>query len=339
MTARDGLLLGVDGGNTKSIALVAAPDGTILGAGRSPGSSDISAEPGDVALGRLMAASDTALAAANAEDRDVAAAGFSLAGADWPEDYELLGTRLGTRWPASVIVNDAVGALRAAIPDGPGVVVVVGTGAATAARGVDGRTWHSSFWQDTQGAHELGVEALRAIAWTDLGIAPPTALTALVLESLGEPTVEAVLHRLTGRATRGRREHASLSAAVLDAAEHGDATAGAIVDRHGARLGRLALGAARRVGIVDKPFVLALAGGVIRHAGARLRDAIVAAVLEGAPRTTVIRPTLEPAVGALLLAFDHAGLAITAAIDGRLRATLPPVELWDTHPRATARPT
>jgi N-acetylglucosamine kinase-like BadF-type ATPase len=330
----DDLLLGIDGGNTKSIALVAAQDGTIAGAGRSPGSSDIHAEPVDVAIGRLEAAADAALRAAGAGDSVIAAAGFSLAGADWPEDVALLRSRLAQRWPADVVVNDAVGALRAAIPHGPGVVVVCGTGAATAARGADGRTWHSSFWQETQGAHELGVRALQAVVRSELGIDPPTALTSRVPAALGEPDVAALLHRLTGRSTRGRGEQAALAAVLLDAADLGDRAAVAIAREHGASLGRMALAAARRVGIDGQPFALALAGGVIRHSGRTLRDAIVGTVQAAAPGTTVVTPTLEPAVGALLLAFDLARIPVTRAVDARLRATLPPVELWDTRPAA-----
>jgi N-acetylglucosamine kinase-like BadF-type ATPase len=330
----EGVLLGVDGGNTKSIALVATADGTIVGAGRSLGTADIHAVPVDEAVARLEEAADAALRAADADDGAVRAAGFSLAGADWPEDFEELGTRLAERWPRQVIVNDAIGALRAAIPEGPGVVVVCGTGATTGARGPDGRTWHSSFWQETQGAHELGVEGIRAVIRAELGIIPPTTLSRALLGALGEATVEGALHRLTGRRRKQRGDWASLAPFVLDAAEAGDEAARGIVERHGEALGRLAVGAARRVGILGAPFELALGGGVVRHEGSRLREAIVRAVHEAAPEAVVVRPTLEPAVGALLLAFDAAGVAVDGEIDARLRATLPPTELWDTQPRA-----
>jgi N-acetylglucosamine kinase-like BadF-type ATPase len=334
--AAEPVFLGVDGGNTKSIALVALADGSIAGWGRSEGTADIHAVAIDEAMPRLEAAADAALGAAGSDDGRVGAAGFSLAGADWPEDFAELGARLAGRWPRQVVVNDAIGALRAAIPEGPGVVIVCGTGATTGARGADGRTWHSSFWQETQGAHELGVSGIHAVIRAELKIAPPTALTGALLEALGESTVEGALHRLTGRTRKQRGDWATLAPLVLDVAEAGDPAAAEIVDGHGAALGRLAVGAARRVGILGAPFDLALAGGVIRHGGSRLRDAIVAAVHEVAPEARVVRPTLEPAVGALLLAYDLAGVPVTAAIDGRLRATLPPAALWDTlAPSAT----
>jgi N-acetylglucosamine kinase-like BadF-type ATPase len=328
---RQGLLLGIDGGNTKSIALVATADGTIVGAGRSAGSSDIYAVPIDVAFGRLEEAAGAALAGAGATGTGVVAAGLSLAGADWPEDVELVREEVGTRWGGLTVANDGIGALRAAIPDGPGVVVVCGTGAATGARGADGRLWHSSFWQLPQGAHELGVAGIHAIVRAELGIGPATALTSDILGALGEPTVEAVLHRITGRATRTRREHGSIAPIVLDAAEAGDEVARAIALDHGSQLGRVASAAARRVGIEGTAFTLALAGGVLRHAGRTLRDALVGEVLATSPDAQVIQPALEPAAGALLLAFDAAGIRVDEAIGARLHATMPAAELFDTR--------
>jgi N-acetylglucosamine kinase-like BadF-type ATPase len=339
MTADGPLLIGVDGGNTKTIALVARADGSIVGAARHLGGSDIYAMPPDEAIAAIEATADEALVASAGGGEThaavrVSAAAFSLAGADWPEDVALLEGRLAGRWPAAVVVNDAIGALRATIPTGPGVVVVCGTGVATGARGPDGTTWHSSFWQLPLGAHELGRLGLQAVVRSELGIDPPTALTAAVLHAAGEPDVESLLHRTTRREGRDRRLVASLAPAVLDAAEHGDPAAITIVREEGVAIGRTALAGARRVGIGGVPYGLALAGGVLRHAGEALRATIVATVLSETPLASVVRPTLEPAAGALLLAFDRAGVAVTPAVEERLRSTLPPSGLFDTHPAA-----
>src|SRR5262249_58701616 len=92
-----GLLLGVDGGNTKTIAVVAQRDGTVVGVGRS-GLSDIhgAPTPGDGAA-EIVRAVEAALAAAGARVSDLDAALFSLAGADWPEDFLYLLRELGRR--------------------------------------------------------------------------------------------------------------------------------------------------------------------------------------------------------------------------------------------------
>jgi N-acetylglucosamine kinase-like BadF-type ATPase len=336
------LLLGVDGGNTKTIAIVATRDGRVVGSGRSLGTADIHATTQDVALGRIAEAVDAALDAAgvrhDATSPAIRSAGFSLAGADWPEDVAELRALLSQRWPAQVVVNDGIGALRATIPHGPGVVVVCGTGAATAARGPDGRTWHTSFWQEPQGARELGEKTLRAITRADLGIDPQTQLTDVVLAALDAPDVETVLHRRTRRGPERWTEPAILAPLLLDAAEAGDPTAVQIVRRHGEALGTYALAAARRVGATAGELAVALAGGVFRHHGRVLRDATLAAVRDGAPLANDVVPDLEPVAGALLLAFDAEGIDVDGAVSARLHATLPAAALYETHPAPVTLP-
>ena len=326
------ILLGVDGGNTKTIALAARPDGTVVGAGRVIGCADPYAVGLDAAVAVIVQAADAALREAGSGE--VAAAAFSMAGADWPEDVADLSGALRRRWPGAQVVNDGIGALRAAIPEGPGVVVAVGTGAATAARGVDGRTWHSSFWQEPHGARELGVQTLQAVYRADLGIEPPTSLTERVLDRVGERSVEALLHRATRRGPSRWREPAILATIVLDAAEEGDPAARKIVQRQGTALGRTALAAGRRVGIEALAFPLAVCGGVLRHPGTVLPTALLAAVRSGAPAVRQVRPPLEPVAGALLLAFDAAGITVAGPVEEHLLATLPPDTLFDTHPGA-----
>ena len=332
---REPVLLGVDGGNTKTIAVAAAGDGTILGAGRLLRRSDIYAiEPGE-ALAIFAEVADRALR--NVTPGSAVVAGFSLAGADWPEDHELLERLLGERWPHPIVVNDAIGALRGALPEGPAVVIACGTGAATGARGPDGVTWHTSFWQEAQGGHELGLLAVRAATRSELGIDPPTSMTERLLAATGEPSVEALVHHASARAVVDRRDPASLAWVLLDAADDGDHAAAEIVARQGRELGRTALAAARRVAIdLDAPFGLALTGGVFRHNARALRHAILATVRDGAPNVEVRPPELEPAGGALLLAFDAAGLASGPEVRGRIAAGLASHDLYETHPARIA---
>src|SRR3954449_3077636 len=314
MTLPSRVLIGIDGGNTKTIALVAAPDGTVLGTGRVDRQADVYRVGVEQSVLVYREAADLALSEAAVDDPDAPVA-LSLAGADWPEDALEIRAALADRWPYAVIVNDAIGALRAAVPDGPAVVVVCGTGTATGARGPDGTTWYSGFWQETQGAHELGVKTLQAIYRSELGIDPPTSLTARVLEAMGESNVEGVLHRRSGRHTRDLRDPAMLAWILLEEADAGDRAASSIVAGHGAGLAQTALAAARKVGVdLRSSFRLALGGGVLREPARTLRDAIVDAVRVEAPLVEIVGPELEPAAGALLLAFDAAGIPAGADV-------------------------
>ncbi len=323
------LLLGVDGGNTKCIALLARRDGTIVGAGRG-GCADIyGARSPEAALAEIDGAVAGALAAAGAATDDVDAAAFSLAGADWPEDFDFLRAELSGRLPRVsrlAVVNDALGALRAGTPAGIGLAVVCGTGGCVGARSPEGPVWHSSWWGLHTGGWAIGSAALDAVYAAELAIAPATSLTAAALELFDASTVEEVLHSFTRRGGRSRFEASLFAPAVLREAAGGDATARRIVVEQGATLGSVASAGARTVGLTGRPYPLVLLGGVFRGAGAELlRDEITSRLPDGVPAET----RFEPAAGALLMAFDAVGVD---ADEERLHETLPGVELFASTP-------
>ncbi|MGH2541725.1 MAG: N-acetylglucosamine kinase [Ardenticatenaceae bacterium] len=324
--------LGVDGGNTKTIALIASADGTVLGAGRG-GCGDIYNHDGpEAAFREVEHAVGTALRHAGLRANEILAGCFSMAGADWPEDYNfLLKTFDQRRFGRTItVVNDAIGAVRAGSPDGTGVAVVSGTGTAVGARAPDGRWWSSSFWQEQAGSLELSQRALRAVYRAELEIDPPTSLTPRVLAFFGVATVEEVLHLLTARDHPRPPNLLDLTRILLDEAHAGDPTARRIVVERGRLLGDYALAAARQVGIVESSFPLVLAGGVLRHPTPLLTGTIVARVHASAPRARAIRSHFEPVVGALLLAFVAAQIPVDPSLLARLAATLPPPTLFAT---------
>lgn len=326
------LLLGVDAGNTKTVALVATSGGQVVGHGRA-GCGDIYGAGSEAeALAALDAAILEALTIAGAERPDLLAGGFSLAGADWPEDYALLEAHLRARGfgRCITVVNDGLGPLRAGSPDGTGVAVVCGTGLAVGARGPAGATWHGSFWLETRGARRLGGSALRAAVRAELGIAPPTSLTHRLSAFHGVGTVEEALHLFTRRRDDGRPPIADLATLLFDEAAAGDPVAGEIVDRAGEEIAAYALVAARRVHLPDTPWPLVLAGGVFRHPSQLLARAIAAGVQREYPTARPVRPRLEPAAGALLLGFDTAGIVTTPEVMAAIAATLPPHDVFAT---------
>jgi N-acetylglucosamine kinase-like BadF-type ATPase len=330
-------VLGVDGGNTKTIALVAALDGRILGTGRS-GCSDIynarragkSSE--EAALEHLEEAVLHALHAAEAQPSDLLTAVYNMAGADWPEDFHVLRSGIQARGFGQrvQVQNDALGILHDRVSSSIGVSVVCGTGGAVGARGPDGRTWHSSRWQDeVQGSYQLGQKALYAIYRSALGIDPPTSLTGRVLDLLQMPSVEAVLHHFTSREHRSQQHRQDrLTPLLLDEAQAGDAAARQIVEAHGQALGNFALVAARCVGLENSPFALALAGGVFRHPSPLLPEVITETVRQSVPAVCPMRSRFEPIVGVLFSALEAAGVEVSEALVERLLPTLPAASFY-----------
>lgn len=333
-------VLGVDGGNTKTIALVASLDGTILGAGRG-GCGDIYNAPAGTqwpdsaraAVANIEYTVNAALDAAGIKAADLVASVFNMAGADWPEDFVYLQTAMQERGFGRTIYvqNDAMGVLHAGSSDDTGVSVVCGTGAATGARAPDGRIWHSSFWQDlAQGSSQMAQRALDAVYRSELGFDAPTALTPRILDFYKLKTVEELLHLFTNRLQRHQHRIDQLTPLLLDAAQAGDNAAIRIVQEHGAMLGKYALVAARKVGIEGTGFTLVLAGGVFRHPSQLLPDAIIETVRLTSPAVRPTRCRFEPIIGVLFSALEAARVAVDDALLERLVPTIPGPALFRT---------
>ncbi len=311
------LALGVDGGNTKTVAVVTSADGGRVGAGRA-GCADIYNAPTiAAAVGEIATAARDALAAAGAEPGEIAAACFGLAGADWPEDFALLGgelrARLGLRCEPQIL-NDTITPIRAGTPDGVGVAIVIGTYGVCGGRNAAGDVFHIGFWPDATGARPLAQAGLDAVQRAWLGLAPATALTApaVALFDAADPTD--LLHRVTRRAVPMTVRIDAVAGLVLDAADGGDPVAVALVDDHCRILAGQARACGRGVGLDPGTFPVVLTGGLLRHPSPRMRDTILR-LLDG---PVAVTDPGHPAVGALQFAFDSLGLApppsaITAA--------------------------
>ncbi len=340
-------VLAVDGGNTKTIALVAALDGTILGMGRG-GCGDIyNAPTGDewpdtasVAVANISDAIEAALTGAGIQPDDLVASVFNMAGADWPEDFTLLKAAMRERgYGRSIRVqNDALGVLHAGVADNIGVSVVCGTGGATGARGPDGRIWHSSCWQDqVQGSSDMSRKAFEAVIRSELGIEPPTRLKQRFLEYYEADSIEEILHMFTARSKKVSKRIDGFTRYLLDEAEAGDFLARKVVVEHGQALGDYATVGARLVGIEGTPFSLVLAGGVLRHPSPLLSNTIIERVRRTSPDVRPTRVRYEPIIGVLFTALEDAGVTLNDALLQRMVPTMPPPELFATTLDVTNR--
>ncbi len=299
------LVLGVDGGNTKTVALVARGDGTVIGSGRAGCADVYGAESPEAAIEAITSAVADALAAAGVIGADLDAAVFCLAGADWPEDFALhhreLTARIGLARTATVF-NDAIATLRAGTPDAVGVAAVVGTGGAIAGRNARGETWHLGFWPDGMAAGGIARAALRAVYRSGLGHDEPTSLVARACQLYGVMDVIELLHRFSRRGPKPAS--AALVPVVFEEAAAGDAVARAIIETDASRFAD----AVRIDGLPPRRsrrrsrWCWRAACCAIREASLHA-DAIAHAV----PDAVTVRAAWEPVVGALLLACDEAG--------------------------------
>jgi N-acetylglucosamine kinase-like BadF-type ATPase len=304
--------LGVDGGNSKTLAVVAGADGRARGVGKA-GPSDIHNAPPPVALEQLELAVAAALVDAGIDAGAIEAAAFSLAGADYPEDFVLLEEHLHGMLRLSgkpLVVNDAIGALRAGAPDWVGISVVSGTYNAVGARRADGRVFHHGFWPDGIGGRDLGRQAINAVYRADLGLGPPTALTARALELFEVRDVPALLYAFTRRGGLAETEADRLAVPLLDLADDGDPVSHAIVSEDGRMLGRQARVSAERLELPIEGTRVVLAGSVFAQPTALLADSVMAEL----PGAVPVRHGPPPVAGAVLLALDRLGVDVSGEI-------------------------
>lgn len=320
------VVLAVDGGNTKTLAVVASLDGLVRATGRS-GCGDIyGAASATAALDAIEAA--VTQATPSVAPAEIRAATFSLAGADWPEDYRFyhdnLVARLGLSPERVAIFNDGMGPLRLGSASGVGLAVVLGTGTAIGGRGTDGQTWHGSFWIERHGSGDLGDAALRAVYRSELGLGPATGLVSPILALYGASSVEDLLHRFT------RREHNleglgdRAATVLLEQAAAGDATAVSVLRNYTEAIAGSAFAVARRVGLGPEAFPLVLAGGLLQSSLPALEGFLTEALLARLPRARPVLPALPPVAGVVLEALSAAGASLDDRLAANLTESLPP---------------
>ena len=318
-------ILGVDGGATKTIALIAERSGRVLGAGRS-GSSDIHNEPSaEIAIENVAASVREAATAASVDLADLAASVLGLCGADWPEDVELYRGTLSARLRMlpPTIVNDAFNTLRAGTADGVGVAVVMGTGGAISARGPRGATWFSGERMEATGALEFGRWAFDRLIRGEYGSGLEPAFQAAALQAYDVTSVEELIHTVTRSGGLGRRSLSRLAPIVLQAGHSGDPEVVRLLAGHGAFLAGYVRRASERVALVADGASVTLAGGLFKHHGTELRGAIETAL----PEYRINACRLEPAYGAVLAAADTLGWQPDA---DTLVSTGPAASVFDT---------
>ncbi len=321
------LLLGVDAGGTKTLAVLAAEDGEVRGVGLA-GSANYQACGLGGAEGQLRRALEGAAAAAGVTLGEIAAAALGLAGADRPRDFAAL-RGLAARLlpcPRLRLENDTLVALRAGTPDGVGVALIAGTGANAIGRNARGETFQVGGlgrWSgDAGSAGQLGEAALVAACMAEDGRGPASVLGARVCQALGLERLVDVIEFGFYDQPRGPLDPGALAPLVFAAAAGGDAVAREILRQAGLEVARAARVLLARLFPGEDEVRVVFGGSVFqRGVDPTLVDTVVAETRRERPAARFVRLEDEPVLGAVEFAFDDAGLAVTPAALGRLRET------------------
>jgi N-acetylmuramic acid 6-phosphate etherase len=260
------LVLGIDGGGTSTVAILAEhATGTILGRGVA-GPSNINSVGQATACQALGDAIEKAFQKAGRPQGTVASCCLGLAGAgqaageqvirQWAEQF-----RIASR----IQVTTDVALLFEALPEKSGIAVIAGTGSIVVGRASDGRMKRAGGWGpllgDEGSSYRIAVAALSAIAHSVDGILPPTRLCDLFLTHFCVPTPHDLIP-IIYRGDCNRTKLAALAPLVIQTAEEGDGVAFELVKQQATALAGTTRAVMKQLGF-STPGSLALAGGLL----------------------------------------------------------------------------
>jgi len=299
-------LLAVEGGGSKTQALLTDLDGKNVGRGFGPGSNPhaVGFESAQKAVamaidGALINATGRLAAGSTWRETGVAAACFGLAGVDGPEDEAQLSAWVKSQEFAErfAVVNDSELVVAAGTPDGWGVALISGAGSVCLGRSPQGRTLRVGGWGhllgDEGSGYRLALEALRLATQTVDGRAEADALLRAILRHWSLPDAVALIRHVHAPSMTPA-EIAGLAPVVVSLAASGDAHARALVDDSVKDLARQVDTAIRKLALTKPP--LALAGSQLRS---DMRRALVAALASPVGEVSYVD---DPCRGAVALA-------------------------------------
>lgn len=305
-TTTSSLIIGVDGGGTKTEAALARVDqhGSLHILSRcTAGPGNLQSSPLSKVAEHVLQAIRSLLAEQPDGQSVVAAIAFCMAGAGndplrqqfeaWAVQQQLAGQ--------IVVTHDARALIEAGTADGHGVALIAGTGSLAYARTPTGQQTRCGGWGglfgDEGSAYWLAIEALRAASHAVDGRGPETRLVSAIAQWLGcadpqqWPTQVRMLQPKAIAAAAPR---------ISQLADEADAVAVDLILRCADQLSRMIVNLAHRC-FAGAPVEVALAGGFILQ-NDLLRQAVLDRVIRAGIVVGACRDVPHPVEGAVRLA-------------------------------------
>lgn len=308
------IVAGVDGGGSKTRVIIADESGTNLGEATGPGSA---VRPGTAEQSAATIASTLADALASCGMSDVVPKMLcvGVAGAGREGERDALIEALGAMELAEelIVVPDFTIALEDAFGDGPGVLLISGTGSAAFGRSPSGTNARCGGWGPVCGDEGsgawIGRRALSVVTASADGREPETALVGAVLTAaqVNEPQE---LVAWAAQATPA--VFASLAPVVSSVADAGDLRANAIISLaveelvlHIRTLARSLFGDERAATPV------AFTGGILTR-GTTVRKRLEQRLRSAVPGAQAVTADVDPARGAVRHGLRYLGESVAS---------------------------
>ena len=301
MSDRGPIVVGIDGGGSKTRVVVANAHGKELGSAEGPGSA---VRPGAADKSAEVIAELVRAALADAKRADVQPQVLcvGVAGVGDDTQRQALIAQLEPLALAAelIVVPDATVALDDAFGDGAGVLLIAGTGSVAFGRGPSGEFarcggWGPVFGDEGSGSW-IGRRALGIAAAAADGREAPTALLGAVLTA-AQANEPRELIAWAAAATPGTL--ATLAPAVLAAADSGDRRADTLLAMAAEELVLHVRTLARALFLDERAAVpVALAGGLLAR-GSALRRRVEQRMKSAVPGAQLRTQPVDPARGAV----------------------------------------
>lgn len=299
------LAIGIDGGGTHARAVIVDERAREIARAEAPGVV-VSLQTADAAADAVREAVRGA-AQAGGVQLPAAVLWAGLAGAGHEASRLSVERALAAAGLAKRVHvgTDVEAAFFAAFPEGPGLMLIAGTGSIAWGRGPAGALRRVGGWGqmlgDEGGGYAIGLAAARAVVRSEDGRAGPTTLHREVLRALGLKSTDELV---PWAASANKSDVAALVPVVRRCADGGDAAARAILEEAVSDLEAHVTSLLRLTGPWPTRPGLLLSGGLIAPGGT-LREAVERRL---ARHPVAVRPEeVDAALGAAMLALSALG--------------------------------
>jgi len=315
------IIMGVDGGGSKTYTVITDENGKLLGEGNGTG-TNYQKTGLETAMDQVLKSMKDALASAELQFEDISFVQYTLAGADRPIDLKNLESGL-KRFPVKSwgLACDTMAGLRSGSPDNVGVVLVCGSGTNAFGRSKSGTVIQTGgfgyLYGDSAGGNHMALETFRAAVRSWERRERPSMLTRSVPVHLGYASMEAMLNDFLDRQVS--KVPTELTILLHEAADAGDVLAVQLLSHAGRELGLAANSVMQRIGefgVEEIPIVLI--GSVFqRGQSPHLYNALTETVGLFGRKVRFIVPSMEPVYGAVLMGMDRMNIPVTPEVLAR----------------------
>lgn len=308
------LVLGIDGGGTKTVCVLMDDTGQVLGRGEA-GASNYQSVGQQAAFDSIQSAITEAIAPLGTVQ--VEAICLGLAGVGRPKDIQVIQTfvqqlrssnTLSVTWalqPSNVVIcNDAIIALAGGLGHTVGIVAIAGTGSIVLGRNAKGCIKRVGGWGhivgDSGSAYHIATSGLRAALRAYDGYDAATSLQERFREHLNLSSLEDIVNVIYQQGWTVK-EIAALAPIVAQEAETGDTVSVKIIEDAVQELVQATQLVIDALFSSSDVVEVVTAGGLWN--GIRLmKEKFASSLVNQNPLVKIIAPRYEPAYGAGLLA-------------------------------------